>query len=81
MGEVVRVESQFLSRDAMLAWYMLWACFHLSQVSVLPKRLSLGSNKRHHPDIPGTLVFRRQKSLRNSIGVNPCGAPNAGGVG
>jgi len=32
-------------------------------------------------DSPGILVFRRQRSPRNSTGVNPMGAPNAGGVG
>jgi len=30
---------------------------------------------------PGTLVFRRQKSPRNSDGSPPMGAPNRGGVG
>jgi len=32
-------------------------------------------------DSPGTLVFWRQRSPRNSTGVTPYGAPNAGGVG
>ena len=32
-------------------------------------------------DSPGTLVFWCQRSPRNSTGVTPTGAPNAGGVG
>jgi len=32
-------------------------------------------------DIPGTLVFLRQKSRRNSNGITPSGATNRGGVG
>ena len=32
-------------------------------------------------DSPGTVVFWCQRSPRNSTGVIPCGAPNAGGVG
>ena len=32
-------------------------------------------------DSPGTLVFWCQRSLRNSTGVTPTRAPNAGGVG
>ena len=32
-------------------------------------------------DSPGTLVFCSQRSSRNSTGVTPYGAPNAGGVG
>ena len=32
-------------------------------------------------DTPGTLVFLTQRSPRNSTGVTPTGAPNAGGVG
>ena len=32
-------------------------------------------------DSPGTLVFWRQKSRRNSNGITPTGAPNRGGVG
>jgi len=32
-------------------------------------------------DSPGTLVFWRQRSPRNSTGVTPTRAPNAGGVG
>ena len=32
-------------------------------------------------DSPGTLVFWRHRSPRNSTGVTPYGAPNAGGVG
>jgi len=31
-------------------------------------------------DTPGTLVFRCQRSPRNSTGVTPTRAPNAGGV-
>ena len=31
-------------------------------------------------DTPGSLVFRRQRSPRNSTGVTPTTAPNAGGV-
>ena len=32
-------------------------------------------------DSSGILVFRCQRSLRNSTGITPAGAPNAGGVG
>jgi len=32
-------------------------------------------------DSPGTLVFRSQKSGRNSNDITPTGAPNRGGVG
>ena len=32
-------------------------------------------------DSTGSLVFERQRSLRNFTGITPCGAPNAGGVG
>ena len=32
-------------------------------------------------DSPGTLVFRCQKSWRNSNDITPMGAPNRGGVG
>ena len=32
-------------------------------------------------DSPETLVFRRQKSRRNSNDITPKGAPNRGGVG
>ena len=32
-------------------------------------------------DSPGALVFLSQRSPRNSTGVTPTGAPNAGGVG
>ena len=32
-------------------------------------------------DDPGTLIFCCQKSVRNSSGIIPNGAPNRGGVG
>ena len=50
----------------------------LSQVGVLLKRLNTGPHKKPH-DSSGNLVFRRQNSPRNSTGVPPTGAPNAGG--
>jgi len=50
-----------------------------SQVGVLLKRLNVGSDKQHHT-IPGILVFCCQRSPRNSTGVTPTRAPNAGGV-
>jgi len=50
-----------------------------SQVGVLLKRLNVRSHKQH--DSPGTLVYGRQRSPRNSTGSPPAGAPNAGGVG
>jgi len=37
--------------------------------------------QRTQHDNPGILVFRYQRSPRNSTGITPAGAPNAGGVG
>ena len=52
----------------------------LSQVGVLLKRLNVGSHETTPRDSPGTLVFCHQRSLRNSTGISPAGAPSAGGV-
>ena len=42
-----------------------------SQVGVLLKRLNVGSHKQHHTIVQGILVFRSQRSPRNSTGVTP----------
>ena len=67
------ISSGFLPRDAMHARHTshgpVSVC--LSQVGVL-KRLNLGSYKQHDWIAQG-LVFWRQRSPRNSTGVNPCG--------
>jgi len=52
-----------------------------SQVSVLLKRLNVGSHKQHHTIAQG-LSFSEAKDLREiRPGSPPTGAPNAGGVG
>ena len=61
----------FLPRDAMLARYMLSSCVRLSQAGTVPKWLNAGSCKKCHS--PGTLVFWRQKSRRNSDEFSPNG--------
>jgi len=47
-----------------------------SQVGVLLKRLNVESRKQHR-----TIARECQRSLRNSTGITPCGAPNTGGAG
>jgi len=68
----------------MHARYMLWPCLCLSVCVPVTSRYStkmakyrITKTKPH--DSSGNLVFRRQNSPRNSTGVPPTGAPNAGG--
>jgi len=67
----------FLTHDAMLAWYMLSSCVHLSvclsQVGVLQRWLNLGSRKQHHT-IAQVLSFSDAKYL----GKMPMGHPQWG---
>jgi len=51
----------------------------LSQASTVPKRLNVGSRKRHH--MPRDSIFLTPKTRQNSDGVTPIEAPNRGGVG
>jgi len=51
-----------------------------SKAGVLLKRQNVGSHKEHSTIPPGTLVFWCQRFPRNSTGVTPYGAPNAGGM-
>ena len=44
-----------------------------SQVGVLLTRLNVGSHKQHHTIAQGTVVFRSQRSPRNSTGVTSYG--------
>jgi len=78
-----------LPRDAMLCHGPVSVCLSV-RLSVYHKsdtsRCSTKTAKRRITQItphdrPGTLVFWRQRSPRNSTGVTPMGAPNAGGVG
>jgi len=66
--------NQILPRDAMLARYILWACVRvcmcLSVTSVCSTKTAKSRIKQTTPhDSPGTLVFWRERSLRNSTGV------------
>jgi len=64
----------FLPRYAMLARYVLWACVCLSVTSRSSTKTAKRTNTQTKPhDSPGTLVFRCQRSPRNSTGVNPRG--------
>jgi len=61
-------------------------CLSVSvSVSVTSRSSSEAAQRRNTLTVPhnspGSLVFWSQKSPRNSTGVNPGGAPNAGGVG
>jgi len=51
----------------------LSVCFCLSLVGVLLKRLNTGSHKTTPHDSPGTVVFRCQRSPRNSTGITRYG--------
>jgi len=51
----------------------LFVCVCLSEVGVLLKRLNVRSHKKTTHGSPGTLVFRYQRSPRNSTGITPCG--------
>jgi len=71
---------------AMHAQYMLWpwvcVCLSVSVTSQCSTKMAKHRITQTTPhDSPGTLVFWSQRSLRNSTGVPPTGAPNAGGVG
>ena len=74
----------FFTTRAMLARYMLSSCVcpsvHLS-IRLSQRWLNLGSHKQHRTIAHGGLVFRRQKSQRNSNQITPKVAPNRGGVG
>ena len=57
-------------------------CLCLSQVSVLLKRLNIGSQKKQHHAIAHRLSFSDAKDLLEiRVGSPPTRAPNAGGVG
>ena len=70
----------FLPREAMHARYMLWprVCLTVSPSVSVTSRCSTKTAKRRITqttphDNPGTLFFCRQRSPRNSAGVNPYG--------
>ena len=70
----------FLSRDVMHPRYMLWSCVCVCLCLCLSvtSRSSTKTAKRRITqttphDSPGTLVFWRQRSSRNSTGVTPYG--------
>jgi len=67
--------------------YLLCLCVSVrlsvcpSQVGVLRNRLNVGSGKQRYTIAsPGNLVTRCKRSLRNSDGITPNGAPNEDGV-
>jgi len=62
----------FMSRDAMLARYMLSSCVCLSDSGIVSKRLNIGLRKIALHDSWGTLVFWCQIS-RNSNWITPYG--------
>jgi len=75
----------FLPRDAMHPRYKPWPCVCPSVCLSVTSRRSTKTAKRITQTTPhdssGTLVFWSQRSPRNSTGINPARAPNAGGVG
>jgi len=48
LHEINAVEKDVLPRYAMLAWYVLCVCLSLSQASIVPKWLNMGSQKQRH---------------------------------
>ena len=67
---------------ALRLWVCLCLCVCVSDTSRSSTKMAKHRNMQTTPhDIPVTLVFRCQKSFRNSNGVTPKGAPNTGGVG
>jgi len=87
---LVLTAGQFLPHELCSVRYLLWQCVCVCVCVCLPVSVTSQSSTkiakhRNTHATPhgsqGTLVFLCQKSFRNSNGVTPNGAPNAGGVG
>jgi len=75
----------FLSNNVFTARCYASAVLAMAVCPSVTSRSSIKTAKRRITqttphDSPGTLVFCCQRSPRNSTGVTPTGAPNAGGV-